>query len=146
MPKKKASPMVVTQMDEALDAIRRERPEIEQELREGFSLETIVMEYARQYALNAIEAAEVRAELEMMLPARPFYASKKLAYGYYNFEWNGNDVILHGEDKKTIHLTGEAARKFEAELDRLEDTIPHDESLEQAVNAAIKMHFDNSTL
>lgn len=67
----------------------------------------------------------------------------KRSYGYYNFEWSGNDALLHGPDKQVIHLSGKAARDFQTELERIEDEIPHDEALEPAVNEFIKSYFDN---
>ncbi len=50
-----------------------------------------------------------------------------------------------GPGKKTILLSGKAARDFEAELERIEDEIPHDEALELAVNDFIKSYFQNWT-
>jgi hypothetical protein len=67
----------------------------------------------------------------------------KLSHGYYNFEWQGNDVLLLGPDNKTILLIGAAAHKFQLELERVEDEIPHDEALEAAVNGLIQTYFDN---
>lgn len=70
------------------------------------------------------------------------YASRKRAYGYFNFEWQGNDALLFSPDrKKTVLLSGKAARDFENELERIEDEIPHDEALEPAVNDFIKGYF-----
>jgi hypothetical protein len=70
-------------------------------------------------------------------------AFKKRGYGYFNFEWSGNDAILFGPDKKTIHLSGQAARDFQNELERIEEEIPHDKALELAVNDFIKTYFDD---
>jgi hypothetical protein len=68
----------------------------------------------------------------------------KFAFGYFNFEWSGNDVILHDrEQKNTILLTGDAARKFEARVNELEEDIPHDKSLEDAVNELVASYFRN---
>ncbi len=69
---------------------------------------------------------------------------QKVGYGFYNFEWQGNDALLFGPDKKTILLSGEPARKFQAELERIEDEIPHDEALESAVNDFVKTYFDQA--
>src|SRR5271155_2720467 len=57
-------------------------------------------------------------------------ACQKRAYGYFNFEWQGNDALLFGPDKGTILLSGKAARDFETELERIEEEIPHDQGLE----------------
>jgi hypothetical protein len=73
------------------------------------------------------------------------YASRrKRAYGYMNYEWQGNDALLFGPDKKTILLSGKAARDFQNELERLEEEIPHDEALEPAVNELITRYFEAS--
>jgi len=69
-------------------------------------------------------------------------ARHKRAYGYYNFEWQGNDALLLGPEKQTMLLSGQAARDFQNELERIEDDIPHDEALELAVNDFIKKYFE----
>lgn len=75
---------------------------------------------------------------------KPKAAARKWAYGYYNFEWSGNDALLFGPGKKTVLLSGAAARKFQAGLERIEGEIPHDEALESAVNDFIKTYFDRA--
>jgi len=72
--------------------------------------------------------------------------TRKRAYGYMNYEWQGNDALLFGPDKKTVLLSGQAARDFQNELERLEEEIPHDEALEAAVNDLIKKYFEASTI
>lgn len=67
---------------------------------------------------------------------------KKRAFGYYNFEWQGNDALLLGPDKQTMLLSGKAARDFQNELERVEDEIPHDKALELAVNDLVKKYFE----
>lgn len=69
---------------------------------------------------------------------------RKRAYGYYNFEWQGNDALLLGPDKQTMLLSGKAARDFQNELERVEDEIPHDKALELAVNDLVKKYFDET--
>jgi hypothetical protein len=68
--------------------------------------------------------------------------ARKRAYGYYNFEWQGNDALLLGPDKQTILLSGKAAQDFQTELERVEEELPHDVALEAAVNDFIKSYFD----
>jgi hypothetical protein len=77
-------------------------------------------------------------------PNRLIRASRKRAYGYYNFEWQGNDALLLGPDKRTMLLSGKAARDFQNELERVEDEIPHDKALELAVNDLVKKYFEET--
>jgi len=72
-------------------------------------------------------------------------SARKRAYGYFNYEWQGNDALLFGPEKQTVLLSGKAARAFELEMERLENEIPHDEALELAVNDYIKSFFKNWT-
>lgn len=73
-------------------------------------------------------------------------AKRKFGYGYYNFEWQGNDALLFGPDKKTVLLSGGPAREFQEQLERIEEEIPHDEALELAVNNYIKTFFGEPPL
>jgi len=68
---------------------------------------------------------------------------KKKAFGYYNFEWQGNDALLVGPSGDTILLSGKSAREFQDELEHIEEVTPNSESLEQAVNEYIAGYFSD---
>lgn len=73
---------------------------------------------------------------------RPKTGSIKKAFGYYNFEWQGNDALLISPDQeKTILLSGKPAREFQTELEHIEEVTPNSEALEQAVNEYIASFF-----
>jgi hypothetical protein len=68
---------------------------------------------------------------------------KKTAFGYYNFEWQGNDALLCGPNGDTILLSGKSAREFQDELEHIEEVTPSSEALEQAVNEYISGYFSD---
>jgi hypothetical protein len=94
--------------------------------------------YFRRLIREELTSREVKFPKEQTL----FPRRSKRAYGYYNFEWQGNDALLLGPEKKTVLLSGKAAQDFQVELERIEDEIPHDEALEAAVNTYIQSYFD----
>ena len=135
-----------TGVDMAMNEVRRHRDQIRKSLSNGQSVTDLAMSYGREFGLSAPELGQLEGVIQTFAPKTPFYANhRKRAHGYYNFEWQGNDAVLFGPDKQHVLLSGKAARKFQDELERIEDEIPHDEALELAVNDMIKAYFTGST-
>lgn len=99
------------------------------------------LERQMRLALDACVKGDYRAPI-MAKAALAKAKAVKLSFGYYNFTWSGNDVILFGPDKKSIHLSGQPALDFQEQLNKIEEKTPNSEDASIAVNELIAQYFE----
>jgi hypothetical protein len=97
------------------------------------------------YDQDLMKSMGVQASIKSQLL---FKKEPKLAFGFedgerqYDFEPNGNDVVLIAPSNTTMLLEGDSARQFWVNLDSIEEKVPDEPTHVKEVQFMIKAFFD----